>query len=210
MVIPLRNLTTIIEQARVRIKVYNLRMPEYFSGKGDDGYTSLLGPDKVPKYDLRPETYGTLDEASAALGLSRALAQSQRTVEIIIAVQRDLYYIMAEVAALPEDADKFGRLGEDRLMWIESEINTIGDQVEMPAGFVVSGDSRSGAAIDLARTVIRRAERLVARMAHEGLIRNPIILPYVNRVSSLCFILALWENKHSGADHPTLAKGGRS
>lgn len=200
----------IIGQARVRIKVYNLRMSNYFSGQGDDGYTSLLGPDKVPKYDLRPETYGAIDEASAALGLGRALAQSQRTVEIVISVQRDLYRIMAEVAALPQDADKIKPFGEDRLLWIESEINTIGDQVEMPAGFVISGDSRSGAAIDLARTVVRRAERLVARMAHEGIIQNPIILPYINRVSSLCFILALWENKHSGVDHPTLAKVDRS
>jgi cob(I)alamin adenosyltransferase len=190
--------------------VYNLRMSNYFSGQGDDGYTSLLGSDKVPKYDLRPETYGALDEASAALGLGRALAQSPRTVEIVTSVQRDLYRIMAEVAALPQDADKIKHFDEDRLVWIESEVNTIGDQVEMPAGFVIFGDSRSGAAIDLARTVVRRAERLVARMVHEGLIQNPIILPYINRVSSLCFILALWENKHSGVDHPTLAKVDRS
>lgn len=187
-------------------KGYNLRMPKYYSGQGDDGFTSLLGADKVPKYDLRPDTYGALDEASAALGLSRAFAQSARTNEIIITVQRDLYRIMAEVAALPEDAEKLNRLSEERLKWIENEIDMIGAQIEMPEGFVIPGDSRSGAAIDLARTVVRRAERLVARMVHEDYLHNAFILPYVNRLSSLCFVLALWENEQSGVDRPTMAK----
>lgn len=185
---------------------YNLRMPKYYSGQGDDGYTSLLGADKVPKYDLRPDTYGALDEASAALGLSRAFAQSPRTNEVIVAAQRDLYRIMAEVAALPEDAEKLTRFSEERLKWIESEIDLIGAQIEMPGGFVIPGDSRSGAAMDLARTVVRRAERLVARMVHEGALKNAFILPYVNRLSSLCFVLALWENGQSGVEKPTLAK----
>ena len=185
---------------------YNLRMPKYYSGQGDDGFTSLLGADKVPKYDLRPDTYGALDEASAALGLSRAFAQSARTVELVVTVQRDLYRIMAEVAALPEDAEKLKRFSEDRLQWIESEIELIGAQIEMPGGFVIPGDSVSGAAMDLARTVVRRAERLVARMVHEDLLQNTFILPYVNRLSSFCFVLALWENQQSGVDKPTLAK----
>jgi cob(I)alamin adenosyltransferase len=182
-------------------------MSEYFSGQGDDGYTALLGADRVPKYDLRPETYGALDEASAALGLSRSFAESDKNVEILIAVQRDLYRIMAEVAALPDAAAKLERFKQDRLEWIEREITVIGDQIEMPSGFVLSGDSRSGAAIDLARTIVRRAERLVARMVHEGLLDNPVILPFINRVSSLCFVLALFENRQSGVDSPTLAKG---
>lgn len=181
-------------------------MPKYYTGRGDDGYTSLLGQQKVPKHDIRPETYGVLDEASSAFGLSRAFAKSPKTVEVIISVQRDLYLIMAEIAADPEYAEKLERLGQDRLEWIEGQINLIGDQIEMPAGFVLPGDSRSGAAIDLARTIIRRAERLVARMVHEGLLENAFILPYVNRVSSLCFILALWENKQSGVESATLAK----
>jgi cob(I)alamin adenosyltransferase len=181
-------------------------MPEYFSGQGDDGFTNLLGSDKVPKYDLRPETYGAIDEASAALGLSRAFAKSQETNKVLIQVQRDLYRIMAEVAALPDDASRLHRFGSDRLEWLENEINSFGDQIDMPGGFVIPGDSLSAAAIDLARTIVRRAERLVARMVHEDQIKNPVILPYVNRVSSLCFILGLWENKKSGVDHPTLAK----
>jgi cob(I)alamin adenosyltransferase len=182
-------------------------MPTYYSGQGDDGYTNLLGSGKVPKYDLRPDTYGALDEASASLGLCRAFAQSQRTVELVITVQRDLYRIMAEVAALPEDAARLDRFGEERLEWIEAEIDAIGAQIEMPAGFVVPGDSRSGAVVDLTRTIVRRAERLVARMVHDELLDNPVVLAYINRVSSLCFVLALWENKQSGVDSPTLAKG---
>lgn len=184
-------------------------MPKYYSGQGDDGYTSLLGSGKVPKYDLRPETYGVLDEASAALGLGRASAQSQKTNEVLIAVQRDLYRIMAEVAALPEDAARLDRFSAERLEWMEAEIAAFGDQIEMPGGFVIPGDSPGGATIDLARTVVRRAERLVARMLHQDLLQNPVILAYINRLSSLCFILALWENEHADVDRPTLAKSDR-
>src|SRR5881227_564951 len=75
-------------------------------GKGDEGYTDLLGPERVPKYDLRPETYGTLDEASSALGLARALSATEKTKEILRQVQHDLYLMMAEVATPSEQLEK--------------------------------------------------------------------------------------------------------
>ena len=185
-------------------------MPNYFTRTGDDGSTGLLGKGRVPKYHIRPSTYGALDEASAALGLARAFAQSQRTVDLIIAVQRDLYEIMAEVAATPEEAENFKSVDQERLDWLESEIVSVGEDVEMPAGFVLPGDSKSGAALDLARTIIRRGERYTAQLAHQERLANPIILPYLNRLSSLCFILALMENHHEGKGSPTLAKTDKS
>ncbi len=181
-------------------------MPTYFTRNGDDGFTNLLGNERVPKYHLRPRAYGTLDESSAALGLARAYALSDETIKIILEVQRDLYKIMAEIAATAEQASKFRSIDADRIAWLESQIELMGEQVDMPQEFVLPGDSKSGAALDLARTIVRRGERLVAQLDHDDGLDNPHLLPYLNRLSSLCFILALWENVQAGSDSPSLAK----
>ena len=180
-------------------------MPAFFTRNGDDGSTGLLGDERVPKYHLRPTTYGTLDEASAALGLVRALSLSVETHELILEVQRDLYKIMAEVAATPEEAPRFRSIDADRISWLEAQIEAKGEQVEMPKGFVLPGDSKGGAALDLARTIIRRGERLLAQLDHEDGLDNPHLLPYLNRLSSFCFILALWENAQAGNSSISLA-----
>ncbi|MGH2620860.1 MAG: cob(I)yrinic acid a,c-diamide adenosyltransferase [Anaerolineales bacterium] len=181
-------------------------MPDYFSGTGDDGTTGLLGKERVPKFHPRPSAYGALDEAAAALGLARALAGAEATRQVIVQIQRDLYHIMAEVAATPDQADRFRELGAERVSWLEAELGRVGDQISMPKGFVVGGDSPPGAALDLARTIVRRAERAVVQLAHEGELNNPAMLAYLNRLSSLCFVLALWENQREGVASPTLAK----
>ncbi len=181
-------------------------MPVYFTRNGDDGSTGLLGSGRVPKYHLRPTTYGTLDEASAALGLARSFSRSDETVALILELQRDLYKIMAEVAATPEQASKFRSIDSDRISWLESKIEIIGGKIEMPTEFVLPGDSKSGAALDLARTVVRRGERYVAQLKLEAELDNPYLLPYLNRLSSLCFVLGLWENAQAGNESPTLAK----
>ena len=180
-------------------------MPKYYTGEGDEGYTGLLGEGRVPKYGPRPSAYGTLDEAQAALGLARSVA-SQASGEALRQVQVDLYHIMAEVAAPLEQAAQFRKLTQARVLWLEGELEHFGDQVEMPSEFVISGDSQPGAALDLARTITRRAERNVAALVHEGQVENPHILPYLNRLSSLCFILSLWENKQAGVQGHSLAK----
>lgn len=181
-------------------------MPTYFSRSGDDGYTGLLGDERVPKYHLRPTAYGTLDEASAALGLARALAISDKTKNLLKELQRNLYKIMAEVAAVPEEADHFRSVDADQVAWLETQIESVGKQVEMPHDFILPGDSVSGGALDLARTIMRRGERLIAQLYHEGELENLQILPYLNRLSSMCFVLALWENVQAGIDFPSLAK----
>jgi cob(I)alamin adenosyltransferase len=187
--------------------VYNLRMSRYYSGDGDDGYTGLLGEGRVPKYAPRPNAYGTLDEAQAALGLARSMA-GEESSEVVRQVQVDLYHIMAELAAPLEHASQFRKLDSRRVGWLEGKLEQFGQQVDMPSGFVISGDTQSGAAFDLARTVVRRAERHAAALLHEGEIQNPQILPYLNRLSSLCYVLSLWENQQAGVEGPDLAKGG--
>lgn len=179
----------------------------FFTGSGDDGFTGLLGEGRVPKYDPRPDTYGTLDETSSALGLARALAPSSQLKDVVVTLQRDLYHMMAEVAATPDQADKFRRIDQARIDWLEDQIAEFETGIEMPDEFVLPGDTLAGAAFDLARTVVRRAERLVARLVHADQLDNDLLLVYLNRLSSLCFVLALYANQEAGVSRPSLAKG---
>lgn len=181
-------------------------MTRFYGGTGDDGYTGLLGGGRVPKYDPRPEAYGAVDEASAALGLARALARSPEARRVTEQVQRHLYGLMAELAALPEHAARFRAVGADEVAWLEGQIDALAEKVTLPKEFILGGDSLAGGAYDLARTVVRRAERHVARLLHEGQLENPHLLAYLNRLSSLCYVLVLWENAQAGVDRPTTAK----
>jgi cob(I)alamin adenosyltransferase len=168
-------------------------------GKGDDGYTDLLGPGRVPKYDLRPETYGTLDEASSALGLARALSGQERVKEILREVQHDLYLLMAEVAVPEEHIEKLPyRIKPEQLEWLDKTILELEKEVELPRQFVLPGASAASAAIDMGRTTVRRAERHAVRLVHEGHMPAGNVLRYLNRLSSLLFVLARYEEHASG------------
>ncbi|MBI4731397.1 MAG: cob(I)yrinic acid a,c-diamide adenosyltransferase [Chloroflexi bacterium] len=180
-------------------------MSPTYTRTGDDGSTGLLGEGRLPKYHPRIETLGALDEASAALGLARALSHSQQTIAILKEIQRDLYALMAEVAATPENASRFRTLDRPRLEWLESQADTLETQVPPPNEFILPGDSLPGAAFSLARTIVRRAERRVAELTSRGEVANEVILPYLNRLSSLCFLLELYENQAAGQE-TSLAK----
>jgi cob(I)alamin adenosyltransferase len=180
-------------------------MSPFYTRAGDDGSTGLLGEGRLPKHHPRIETIGALDEASAALGLARALCQDPQSKPILMEVQRDLYALMAEVAATPENTERFRTLGLPRVQWLESQADHFSAMVPLPAEFILPGDSLSGAALALSRTIVRRAERRVAELLDSDEIRNPILLQYLNRLSSLCFALELLENQSAGHD-TTLAK----
>jgi cob(I)alamin adenosyltransferase len=180
---------------------------KWYTATGDDGYTGILGRERVPKYDERPEAYGTVDEASAVLGMARAQAQDERVRRHVLAVQRDLYHMMADLAMVPEVATRPPWLVVERLSWLEQAANELGAEVDMPRAFIVAGDSLGGATLDVARTVVRRAERLVARLTHKGELRDDTALKYLNRLSSLLFVLARVEDKAEGVEHYTLAAG---
>lgn len=179
---------------------------KYYTREGDDGYTGLLGNARVPKYAPRPEAYGTVDELSAALGLARAVAQTARSREIILEIQRQLYKLMTELAATPEAAVRFERTTRDDVARLEQLTDALGAQVTLPAGFVVPGDTLAGAALDLARTIARRAERVVVRLVHESVFDNAEVVRYLNRLSSLLFVLARYEDAAGGTSAVTLAK----
>lgn len=195
-------------------------MPEsqFYTGRGDGGYTGLLGPERVLKHDLRPEAYGTVDEAQAALGLVRASGCTQHTGDMLLAVQRDLYTLMSILAAAgvvdspgtvggPESAFHPSRL-KAQVARLEDWIGELEGQVSMPREFVVPGDSPAGAALHLARTIVRRAERAVVRLlaSRDGLQEGALAVAYLNRLSSLLFVLAVFEDEAATAHRPTPAK----
>ncbi len=185
-------------------------MAAFFTRRGDDGTTGLLGKRRVSKDHPRIEAAGALDEASAALGLARAAAASAETKDILVEVQRDLYRLMSEVSAEPEAAARLKRVDGRRVEWLERRIEDLAGRVEAPRGFILPGDSLSSAALDLARTVVRRAERQIARVVREGLVQNPALQAYINRLSSLCFVLELWEVRQAGVERPTVARQDES
>jgi cob(I)alamin adenosyltransferase len=181
-------------------------MTKFYTRMGDDGFTGLLGEGRVAKYHPRPEAIGELDEASAALGAARSLCQASQSGPLLLAVQRDIYHIMAEIAATGENAEKFRMIDAARVVWLEEQVDTISVMVEMPKEFILPGDSTAGAMLALARTVIRRAERRMAQLTHHEEVQNDELLRYLNRLSSLCFVLELLENQAAGKSKPTLAK----
>jgi len=173
-------------------------MSPLFTRTGDDGTTGLLGDGRLPKSHPRLEALGSLDEASAALGLARSLCQAEQTGPLLVGVQRDLYALMAEVAATPENAAQFRSLDSGRVQWLESQAEAISALVPLPDEFILPGDSPGAAAMSLARTIVRRAERRLAGLLETGEIKNQILLQYLNRLSSLCFALELLENQQAG------------
>ncbi len=174
------------------------------TGTGDTGYTGLLGEQRVPKYDARPDTFGTVDEATSALGLARAMAQDSKVKEIIYRIQQELYLLMAELATPPENYEKMGfRMTVEHVQRLEQVEENLKREVEIPNKFIIPGDTLDGAALDLARTIIRRAERMAVKLLHDGVIENGEVVRYLNRLSDLVFILARYvEVKSSLAQMP--------
>lgn len=175
-----------------------------YTAKGDTGSTDLLG-ERVGKDDTRIDLIGALDESTSTIGLGRAHATIAAWGEMLVQAQRDLYQIMAELAFVDELRPDAYRLPAERVAWLEESIAAIESTVSLPPQFVVPGDTVAGAALDVARTVVRRAERLAVGLDRDGQIPNPEILRYLNRLSSLLFIVARAEDLAVN-DGPRLAK----
>lgn len=173
-------------------------MAKVTTGKGDKGYTGLIGEQRVPKYDPRPDTFGTVDEATSALGMARAATQDTHVKELILSMQQDLYLLMAELATPPENYAKMGfRITADHVRRLEDVEEALKQEVEIPNKFIIPGDTLDGAALDFARTVIRRAERMAVKLLHESIISNEEVIRYLNRLSDLVFILARYTEVQS-------------
>lgn len=180
-----------------------------FTGKGDQGQTDLLG-DRVAKDDPRIELIGTLDEATSFIGFARALATNERANAWSIEVQRDLYQIMAELAFVDELRPDAYVLKPGRVTRLEELTDTLSAEIELPRQFIVPGETVAGGAYDVARTVVRRAERAAVALASSGYALNAEIVRYLNRLSSLLFMLARLTEANQGISAPKAKSGGTS
>ncbi|QIN84880.1 cob(I)yrinic acid a,c-diamide adenosyltransferase [Rubrobacter tropicus] len=169
--------------------------PPVSTGRGDDGTTTLLGSGRMGKNDPRIVVLGDVDEASSFLGLARAEAEGE-LAELLIELQRLLYRVMGDVA-MPKEDDL---VGEADLDLVDRALEDWRNRTEIPREFVIPGESRLGALLDVARSVVRRAERsLVAAGYGQG---HPYAVRVVNRLSDLLFVVA--RNADGGK---TLSKG---
>ncbi|MGH8936709.1 MAG: cob(I)yrinic acid a,c-diamide adenosyltransferase [Acidimicrobiia bacterium] len=164
-----------------------------YTKRGDDGSTGLFFGGRVAKDDPAPEAYGTVDEAVAALGLARAEAQPE-VAERLLACQRDLFVAAAELATAPDNQPKLepgvSKVVPGMVERLEGWIDELADQAGIPGEFVVPGQARLPAALDLARTVIRRAERRAVAYAREAGLQDSLLIPYLNRLGDYVYMLA--------------------
>jgi cob(I)alamin adenosyltransferase len=160
-----------------------------FSKKGDEGETSLLMGTRVSKASLRPEAYGTLDEASSAMGMAKAMTQNSSIKDMLGVVQEDLLVLGAELACEGESSAKY-RLESPRTSRLEQWIQELQQEVPLPRQFIFPGTNTVSAAVDLSRTIIRRAERRCVALRESGDIDNPEIHAYLNRLGDFLFTLA--------------------
>ncbi|MHB8663013.1 MAG: cob(I)yrinic acid a,c-diamide adenosyltransferase [Acidimicrobiales bacterium] len=167
---------------------------QLFTGKGDDGTTGLLYGGRVRKDAPSVEANGAVDEAQAAVGVARAgFPRGSEPDQLLIAVEHDLYVLMAELATLPENRHK---LVEDKTLvsqamiaHLEGVIASLAERFEMPTEFVLPGQSPVSASLDVARTVVRRAERWAVPVAAP----DSRVVPYLNRLSTLLWAMARWQ-----------------
>jgi cob(I)alamin adenosyltransferase len=176
------------------------------SGRGDDGSTGLLfGGERIAKDDARTEAYGTIDEAVAALGIARAelgLKEEYGVLSpafgdlrnVILRVQRELFVAAAELATNRDAWDRLEdgrtRVSQAMIDGLDSLLAEAEKRVEMPREFVVPGETPTSAALELGRTILRRAERRAVSLDRQGLIPGPHLLPYLNRLADLLWVLA--------------------
>jgi cob(I)alamin adenosyltransferase len=173
-------------------------MPSFYTATGDTGETGFLGQGRISKSSLRIEAVGSVDEATAAIGLARALCESEKAPTLLLDIQKHLYHLMSELSASPDVADKFDHLSEAHVQWLEDQIDELEDSVEMPRVFIIPGNSPASGALALARTIVRRAERHAVALLEAQEITKALLVVYLNRLSSLLFVLEVFETSFSG------------
>ena len=168
---------------------------------GDGGETSLFGKERVRKTDPRIEALGDLDEAQAVMGVARSLAPRSSLGRELLELQRGLYLVMAEVATPHDDLGRLKeRLDGAAVARLDQVLETLKKTTPIEGRFVIPGENRIAATLDHARTVARRAERHVVECVDEGLVSGGDLLPWLNRLSDVLFVLA------RASERPTRAR----
>lgn len=184
---------------RTQVRTDTLRAVKIYTKQGDDGTTGLYFGGRVPKSSDPVEINGAVDEAQAALGWARSLSpRGERLDLMLVHLERDLYVLMAEVATAEENRHKLkpgqSLVTTEMVDQLEAQIDELSEETPMPKEFVVPGENQISAALDVARTVVRRAERTAVGRLVEG----SLVVPYLNRLSDLVWTMARWAE---GPDH---------
>jgi cob(I)alamin adenosyltransferase len=177
----------------------DVRRPAIYTKTGDDGTTGLLFGGRVAKDSAAPAAYGDVDEAQAAIGAARAAAGAESALldTVLVEVARDLWVLMAELATAPENRHKLQvdttLVSGSMVDSLERRIDEVAALFVPPSEFVVPGEDLPSALLDLARTIVRRAERSALSVAAE----DSAVVPYLNRLSDLLWTLARWREGES-------------
>jgi cob(I)alamin adenosyltransferase len=177
-----------------------------YTKTGDKGDTGLFGGGRVAKDDPRVDAYGEVDELNAVLGMARSVEMMPRIDEVLLPVQRDLFAIGALLATpdhekMQQQLEK-ARIDEGRIAQLERAIDEGEAELEPLRSFILPGGTPKSAALHVARTVCRRAERRVVHLAHDHPL-PPLVVIYLNRLSDLLFVLARVANRRAGAGEVT-------
>jgi len=169
-----------------------------YTRKGDDGTTGLLYGGRTGKDSAGPSAYGEVDEAVSALGLARAETQPGTELhDLLVRLQRELFVVGAEMATAPENRAKLtpgvSLVTADMVTALEPIIDDVTARFAAPQEFVLPGENRIAAALDLARTIIRRAERAAVAALHAGWLEGSAAVAYLNRLADLVYTLARWQ-----------------
>jgi cob(I)alamin adenosyltransferase len=169
-----------------------------YTRKGDDGTTGLLFGGRVAKNAPAPVAYGDVDEAQACVGAARAECEPGGELDqLLVSIERDLWVLMAELATAPENRHKLvagqSLVTAEMVVVLEAAIDDVTGRFDAPTEFVVPGGNRVSALLDVARTVVRRAERQALVVAVDG----STVVPYLNRLSDLLWALARWQEGES-------------
>ena len=181
-----------------KLLIRGCEMAPFYTGKGDTGDTGYLGEGRISKNSLRIEAVGSVDEANAAIGFARSISIGQETKDVLIEVQKQLYFLMTELSASPDISDRFDKISDNEIQWLEEKISAIESLVDLKREFIIPGENPSSGALSLARTIVRRAERKTIALFDAKKIQEEILISYLNRLSSLIFILEVYEASLSG------------
>jgi cob(I)alamin adenosyltransferase len=172
-----------------------MKLDKIYTRTGDDGRTSLGDGTRIPKFRLRVDAYGSIDEANSVIGIAKLHVTDAAVGEVLGHIQNDLFDVGADLCRPEKQGAKTGplRITDEQVSWLESRIDHFNADLAPLDSFVLPGGSHASAYLHHARTVTRRAERLVAQLASEETV-NPAVIKYVNRLSDLFFVLARFLN----------------
>jgi cob(I)alamin adenosyltransferase len=175
------------------------RITKVYTRTGDDGTTALGGGQRVPKDALRIETYGTVDELSSAIGVARAAGLEPRLAAVLERIQNDLFNLGSDLCILEEDKAKHPVpvVEERHVAALEALMDELAGELRPLDNFILPGGTPGAAQLHVARTVCRRAERLVVALARQEPV-GPAVVRYLNRLSDALFVMARYENASKG------------